>query len=76
MKKFSSQVHKVYHIHLNGGKFRQTARHETGIGLGSVVNHTSCARHALRPMVSGRMSNQKMNDRKKITIVPTGHKAI
>ena len=22
------QVHLVYHIHLNGGKFRQTARHE------------------------------------------------
>ena len=31
------QVHLVYHIHLNGGKFRQIGRHETGIGLGSVV---------------------------------------
>jgi hypothetical protein len=39
-------------------------------------NLASCVRHAMRPMVSGRMSNRKMNDRKKITIVPTGHKAI
>ena len=38
MKKIIGQVHKVYHIHLNGGKFRQTARHETGIGLGSMVD--------------------------------------
>jgi len=37
MKKFIGQVHKVYHIHLNGGKLRQTARHETGVGLGSVA---------------------------------------
>jgi hypothetical protein len=36
-EKIIGQVHKVYHIHLDGGKFRQTARHETGIGLGSVV---------------------------------------
>jgi hypothetical protein len=36
-EKFIGQVHKVYHIHLNGGKFRQTAKYETGIGLGSVV---------------------------------------
>ena len=76
MKKITGQVHKVYHIHHDGGKLRQTARHETGIGLGSVVNHTSCARHALRPMGSGRMTNRKMNDRKKIAIVPKGHNAI
>ena len=76
MEKNIGQVHLVYHIHLNGGKFRQSVRQETGIGLGSVVNHTSCARHALRPMGSGRMTNRKMNDRKKIAIVPTGHNAI
>jgi len=40
------------------------------------LNHASCARHALRQMGSGRMTNRKMNDRKKITIVPTGHNAI
>jgi len=27
-KKTIGQVHLVYHIHLNGGKFRQTDRHE------------------------------------------------
>ena len=37
MEKNIGQVHLVYHIHLNGGKFRQTVRQETGIGLGSVV---------------------------------------
>ena len=76
MKKIIGQVHKVYHIHLNGGKFRQTARHEPESVLVPWLNHTSCARHALRPMGSSRMTNGKMNDRKKITIVPTGHNAI
>jgi len=37
MEKNIGQVHLVYHIQLNGGKFRQTVRQETGIGLGSVV---------------------------------------
>ena len=40
------------------------------------LNHASCARHALRPMVSDRMTNRKMKDRRKITIVPAGHNAI
>ncbi|MGA9779946.1 MAG: hypothetical protein WBS33_16920 [Verrucomicrobiia bacterium] len=40
------------------------------------LNHASCARHPLRRIGSGRMSNRKMNDRKKIANVPTGHKAI
>jgi hypothetical protein len=44
--------------------------------LVSWLNHAACARHALRQMGSGRMTNRKMNDRKKIAIVPTGHNAI
>jgi hypothetical protein len=48
-EKIIGQVHKVYHIHLNGGKFRQTARHETGIGLGSVVEPRFVCQARLAP---------------------------
>ena len=49
MKKFIGQVHKVYHIHLNGGKFRQTARQETGVSLGSVVEPRFVCQARLAP---------------------------
>lgn len=49
MKKIIGQVHKVYHIHLNGGKFRQTVRQETGIGLGSVVEPRFVCQARLAP---------------------------
>jgi hypothetical protein len=40
------------------------------------LNHDWCASHAFRQMDLGEVSNWKMNDRKKIMIVPTGHNAI
>ena len=49
MEKNIGQVHKVYHIHHDGGKFRQTVRHETGIGLGSVVETRFVCQARLAP---------------------------
>ena len=43
------QVQLVYHIHLNGRMFGQTARHETGIGLGSVVEPRFVCQARLAP---------------------------
>lgn len=37
MKKISGQPHKVYHIHLCGEEFSQTARHKIGFGHRSEV---------------------------------------
>jgi hypothetical protein len=36
-EKIIGQVHLMYHIHHDDKKFRQTARRETGIGLGSML---------------------------------------
>ena len=76
MKKIIGQEHKVYHIHHDGGKFRQTARHEIGIGLGSMVEPRFVCQARLAPNGFSKMTNWKMNDRKEIRIVPTGHNAI
>ena len=60
MKNIIGQVHKVYHIHLNGGKFRQTARRETGFGLGSVVEPRFVCQARLAP--NGFRQNEQLKN--------------
>jgi len=55
------QVHLVYHIHLSGGKFWQTARQETGIGLGSVVEPRFVCQARLAPN-GFRQNDQSENE--------------
>ena len=43
------QVHLVYHIPLNGGKFWQAARQETGIGFGPVAEQSFVYQARLAP---------------------------
>ena len=64
MEKTIGQVHLVYHIHLNGGKFWQTARQETGIGLGSPVELRFVCQAHLAPD-GFRQNDQTKNESRK-----------
>jgi hypothetical protein len=61
LKKNMGRVHLVYHLHHDGGKFRQTARHETGIGFGFVVEPRFVCQARLAPN-GFRQNDQSENE--------------
>jgi len=60
-EEITGQVHKVYQIQLCGGESWQTARHENGIGLGSVVESRFVCQARLAPD-SFRQNEQSENE--------------